>query len=277
MEHPKINSNLVGAILGEASYMSDDQALRSMVREYHGAKSEFVSNAATEHSLTNKEDATFQYEMESGETVANMEYASIEDWAGEKNVKKISGKYRIFLLKCHYGKRNDENPEFDLIYNQPVSYSKIQFLMYITGFEDAVFYQWSPHGSVTEYVKKDQEWLDKNLPDLRQFYAYFLSELDNPEHLEELRKEVNTEESKRLIDELEQLKEAEDNAKERRKEVEKDIVKLCDGKNSLMWGKKVSKVTKAGNVAYAKIVKEKLPDLDLKEYRGKESTYWKIS
>ena len=34
---------------------------------------------------------------------------------------------------------------------------------------------------------------------------------------------------------------------------------------------------KAGSVSYAKVVKDNLPDVDLEQYRGKPSSFWKIT
>ena len=52
---------------------------------------------------------------------------------------------------------------------------------------------------------------------------------------------------------------------------------MADGRDSLIWGRKLTKVEKAGSVSYAKVVKEKLPDIDLTPWTGRPSQYWKLS
>ena len=53
----RVTGSMVGAILDIAPYMTRDQALRSMVRAYHGAPSEFTGNVATEYGNKNEEGA----------------------------------------------------------------------------------------------------------------------------------------------------------------------------------------------------------------------------
>jgi len=52
---------------------------------------------------------------------------------------------------------------------------------------------------------------------------------------------------------------------------------MAKGQDALVCGRKLTKVEKAGSVPYAKIVKNKLPDLDLDEWRGKPSEYWRLT
>src|SRR5690606_38834682 len=126
-------------------------------------------------------------------------------------------------------------------------------------------------------VHRDDKWLAEHLPILESIYFEIQGELDNPVHLEPLRVEINTNRSKMLIDEYMQLKEAKENAEERLKEVQAEIVELTGGKNALIYGHKVTKVEKPGSVSYAKVVKQHLPELDLEPFRGKSSEFWKIT
>lgn len=269
----RVTDSVVGAILGIAPYMTREEALRSMVRSYHGAEREFIGNIATEWGNTNEETARWEYELETGNTVKEAGFDRYEDWLGASPDGYV-GDDGLLEIKCPFGIRKDEPPVFKSIEDQPHYYAQIQIQLHVTGREWCHFWQWTQHGTKLETVNYDQAWIDENLPKLRQFYAEYLSELDNPEHLEPLRKEINTEETRRLVDEYDQLSEAIDNATERKKEVLAELVKASGEKNALVWGKKLTLTERVGSVSYAKVVKDHCPDVDLEQYRGKPSKFW---
>ena len=64
---------------------------------------------------------------------------------------------------------------------------------------------------------------------------------------------------------------------ERKKELLAKLVEIAGNKNAMFGTRKLTFVQKAGNVAYATIVKEQLPDFDVEPYRGKGSEYWILS
>jgi putative phage-type endonuclease len=272
----RVTGSIVGAILGLAPYMTRDQAMRSMVRAYHGAEREFTGNVATEYGTAMEQEAIEAFEFKTGLTVQKAPFVPFEDWLGASPDGYI-GNDDLIEAKCPFGLRKDENPQFKSIWVQPHYYAQIQIQLYVTSRSGCFFWQWSANGDALEYVMLDQEWLDQNLPVLRQFYAEYLSELDNPEHLEPLRKEINTQDARRLLDEYDQLSEAIDNATERRKEVMTTLQDMAGGNNALIWGRKLTKVEKVGPVKYADVVKKHLPELDLEPYRGKPSTIWRLS
>ena len=119
--------------------------------------------------------------------------------------------------------------------------------------------------------------MDHAMPELRQFYAFYLSERDNPEHLEPLRVEINTQEASLLVAEYDEMKDARDRADERMKEIMARLVDMSGGRNALIDGRKMTKVEKAGSVSYAQVVKKHCAGIDLEPYRGKESVSWRIT
>ena len=78
-----------------------------------------------------------------------------------------------------------------------------------------------------------------------------------------------------MIEEIDQLKEAQDNAKERQKELEASLIDMAGDRNALIWGRKLTKVERKGNVQYAKV--PELKGVDLEPYRGKPSSFWKLT
>jgi len=260
----RVTGSNVGAVLGLDPYRSRNDVMRSMVREYHGAESEFAGNVATEWGNAN-----------AGLDAQDVGFFTYEDWAGASPDGLCSDGLGL-EVKCPYGIR--KGGEFKSLADQPHYFAQMQWEMLCTGWTGIHFYQWAPHGHTHEIVLPDRDWIDENLPILRQFYAEYLSELDNPEHLEPLRVELNTLDTKRMIEEISQLSEAIDNATERKKELQAELVEMAGEKNATnatIWGRKLTKVERKGNVQYAKI--PELNGVDLDQYRGKSSSFWKLS
>lgn len=272
----RVTGSVAGAILDLAPYMSRADVMRSMVRSHHGAESEFQGNIATEYGVNHEQEAIECFELDHGMTVVEVGFATKDDWLGA-SPDGLIGDDAILEVKCPFGKRKDLDPIFKTAKEQPHYYAQMQLELLCTGRKTAYFYQWTPHGNDLQMVDFDQGWLDTNLPALRAFYDEYLADLDNPEHLEPLRKEVNSQTTRLLIDEYDQLAEAIDNATERKKEVLALLVKSTNEKDGLIHGRKLTRVDSTGSISYAKIVKEKLKDLDLEPWRGKSSQHWKFS
>lgn len=272
----RITGSRVGAILGLNPWQSREDVLRAMVREYHRAPSEFEGNIATNYGQAHEEEAILDFTLETGLDVVETGFHTYDDWAGA-SPDGLIGDDAILEVKCPYGKRNDKPPVFKAAQEQEHYWAQMQWEMLCTDRHKSYFWQWTPHGQELQMVDRDAVWLNENIPVLRQFHAFYLSELDNPEHLEPLRKEVNTDDVRKLLDEYDQLKEAQELAKERQKEVLAELVVAAKDNNALLWGRKLTKVEKAGSVSYAKAIKDLCPDADLDKYRGKSSSYWKLS
>lgn len=274
----RVTASLVGAILGVAPYMTREQALRAMVRDTLGAPREFTGNVATEWGVYNEEGAIFEYEMvETGRKVKKSGFIPYEDWAGCSPDGLIGDKGGL-EVKCPYGIRNDPHPVFKSLEEQPHYYAQVQFSLFVTGREWWDFFQWTPHGTKLEWASVDHEWLDENIPRLRQFYAEYLDALKSPEeHLEPLRVSIDTVKASLILDEYDQLSAAIDNATERRKELLGELVKMAGVRNAKICGRKLTQVQKEGAISYAKAIKELAPDADLEPYRGKPSSYWRIA
>ena len=272
----RITASSVGAILGNAPYATRDDVMRRMVREWHGAPTEFEGNIATEYGVRNEAGALTEYQMETGNAVQAVGFVTREDWAGCSPDGFVSDNYGL-EIKCPFGLRKDEVPAFKTLEDQPHYYDQIQFSMWVTGRPWWDFYQWSPRGSALEGVKMSIEWQDENLPRLRQFYAEYLAEREDPEiHLEPKRPIIDTPEARRIMDEYDQLCDAVERAEARKKELMSDMTTIAMNRDVIFAGRKLTKIEKAGAIAYAKAVKELLPNADLEKWRGKASSYWSV-
>lgn len=274
----RVTASNTGAILGFDPFRNRDDVMRSMVREALGAEPEFTGNVATQYGQYHEDGAVAEFEMSTGLTVEACGFFTHEDWLGA-SPDGLIGDEALIEVKCPYGIRNDKLPNFKSIEEQEHYYAQVQIQLFCTGRERAYFYQWAMHGSMIEVVTKNQLWLDENLPKLRQFYAEFLHELENnaDEHLAPRRVIVDTPQAHKMIQEWDELKEQIELAQERQKDLLAEIVALGNDQDALIAGRKLTKVERAGSVSYAKVVKEKLPELSLERWRSKPTFYWKLT
>jgi putative phage-type endonuclease len=272
----RITASSVGAILGHAPYATRDDVMRRMVREYHGAPEEFEGNIATEYGTRNEAGALTEYIMETGNDVEQIGFVTREHWAG-CSPDGFIGEDGGLEIKCPFGLRKDEAPAFKTLKEQPHYYDQIQFSLWVTGRKWWDFYQWSPNGTMLERVEVDELWQGFSLPHLRQFHAEYVDERKTPDvHLEPKRPIIDTPEARRIMAEYEQICEALDRAEERKKELLSNMAVIAMDRNVVFAGRNLTKIEKAGAIAYAKAVKALIPDVDLEPYRGKKSSYWVV-
>lgn len=271
----RVTGSRAGAILGLSPYQTVDDVLRAMVREYHGAESEFTGNVATEWGTANEATVLFDYEMETGNKVEECGFYSYEDWLGA-SPDGLVGSDGLVEFKAPYSLRN--GGAFKPLSEQPHYHAQMMVEMICTNREWCDFVQWSPVlGLRIERVEFDSSWFHKHCSVLKDFHNRYLSVLHNPEHLEPLRKTVTQVKALQMVDEYEELKDAIDRAKERQADILEELVLYSGGKNATIGQKKLTKVERKGTISYAKVVKDHCPKVDLKPYTGPKTEYWKLS
>lgn len=274
----RITASAVGAILGHSPLATRDDIMRRMVRDWHGAEPEFIGNVATEYGTFHEEGALFEYQMETENGVSPCGFIAREEWAGcsPDGLVGLTGGVEI---KCPFGKRNMTAEEtFKPLAEQEHYYDQIQFSLWVAQRAWWDFFQWSPVKTSLERVEPCSKWRSKNLPKLKKFREEYLHEREQNAkvHLESLRVVIDTPESARLVAEYDELSVAIERAKERQDDIKASLVALAKERNALVSGRNLTRVERAGSVAYAKAVKDHLPELDLEPYRGKPTTYWKF-
>ena len=275
----RITASMVGAILGHSPNMTRDDAMRRMVRDWHGAEPEFTGNVATEWGVANEAGALAEYVMETGRAVEAVGFVTKEDWAGCSPDGLISV-FGGVEIKCPFSLRNAEDPvPFKTLEEQQHYMDQVQFSLWVTGRAWWSFFQWTPNGTDMTHVEPDSAWRRKNLPKLKAFYDEFLIERqqDNAvKHLEPKRRIIDTQEAHRIMDEYNQICEAIDNATARKAELIADMVRIAGEKNAEFAGRNLTLVKRAGSISYAKAVAELLPGADLEKWRGKASESWQV-
>lgn len=274
----RVTGSNVGAILGLNPYKTADDVLREMVRAYHGAESEFTGNVATSHGTFHEDGAQAEYEMETGNKVqeCGLIVHPDYDWLAASPDGIIDGE-GILEIKCPYGKRKDERPEFKTLEEQEHYWAQVQIEMACSESHWAHFFQWAPKGTKLETVIYDWAWFSGAAVHLEAFYQRYLSELGNPEHLQPKRKVIDTLKADKLVTEYDELADAIERATARKKDILEELVSMADEKNADICGKKLTQVERKGSVSYAKALKELAPNADLTKWTGKPTSYWKLS
>jgi putative phage-type endonuclease len=268
----KITGSNIGAILGCDPFRKPKDVMRSMVRSYHGAESEFTGNVATEYGTNFEKFAVCDFEMETGEDVQDVGFIihPDHDWLGA-SPDGLVGNDHVIEIKCPFSKRDSD--DFKSYTEQPHYYAQMQIEMYCTGRKKCHFYQWSSKGSRLELVEFSQLWIDENLPKLADFHARYLQEIDNEAHLVAL---VQTKEAKAESERYQKAKSKVDEAKAELESAKKALIAIADGKKTNVSGLLVYPIERKGSISYAKVVKDLLPDADLSGYMGKPTKSWGI-
>jgi len=277
----RVTGSVVGAALGVNPYMTQDALIRRLVRLWHGAESEFNGNIATEYGSLNEPIAQLAYTTKTGNLVNECGFSvhPEHDWLGASPdgiFENNMGEQCILEIKCPFGLRNELLPQFKPLAEQPHYYAQVQIEMACTGIKQSHFYQWNKYGDSLEIVTFNQEWFDDAIIKLLAFYNCFLSEIDNPEHLNDIVKTIESKQATALLSEYDQLGETIDNATQRQKEIIVELAKIANNKNAIINGRKFSQITRQGAISYAKAIKDLLPGADLSKYQGKPTSYWKL-
>lgn len=272
----RITGSNVGAILGLSPYRKVSDVMRAMAREYHGAEREFTGNIATDYGTANEQTAAVAYEMFHGGSVQECGFFvhPEHDWLGA-SPDGLVGDGGLLEIKCPFGQRKKNPPEFKSLAEQEHYFAQCQIEMACAGKSWMHFYQWAPKGDKLERVEIDHNWLARAIPKLRAFYESYLVEREAPKRHLSPRHEVDQRPA--LLDLATQYKEINETIKElevRKKDLLSDILDLSDEKELALGDMKLSKVERKGNVQYAKI--PELAEVDLEQYRGKSSSYWTL-
>lgn len=280
----RITGSIVGAILGLSPWKKPADILRQMVREYHGAEPEFKDNPATDHGNFNEQRAMLAFMRETGLSVEKCGFFPYGDRMGA-SPDGLTSDGGVLELKAPYGLRN--GGDFKPLADQPHYAAQVQMEILSAGVEHAYFAQYrAPKGDplapdyveesiLVERVEADPAWIDTNLPAINAFYQLYLSELDNPEHLEPLRVQIETPESGILLTELDGIRARKKADDAREKAILAELVKLAGDKNASIHGRPLTQVARKGNIQYANI--PELEGVDLEKYRGKDSVFWRFS
>lgn len=272
----RVTGSRAGAILGLSPWQSADDVLRAMVREHHGAPSEFVDNPAVQHGRLHEKRALLAFMRESEHMVEECGFFEYGDKFGA-SPDGLTDDGGVLELKVPFSCRHGE--EFKTLSEQPHYYAQVQMEMLATGRSHAYFAQYtaSPEHINIERVSFDQAWVEENMPKLEAFHGRVLSELDNPAHLEPLRVEVVDDVAARLVTEIYWLRAEQKKMAAEEADKLASLVKVVGCKDADINGSKLTLVKRQGSISYAKAIAELAPDADLEKWRGAPSESWRLT
>src|SRR5699024_10124988 len=198
------------------------------------------------------------------------------DWLGA-SPDGLVGDDGIVEFKAPFGLRNDENPAFKTLVEQPHYAAQVQMELSCAGRQWCDFVQWTPKGIKIERVEADKNWVSDHLDQLRDFMRRYEREIDNPEHLAPRRTDLSGDYAKRLVEEYEQHKAGIDSAKEAMTAIVDELAKMSGGKDAEIFGHKLTLVKRKGSVDWKRAVTDAGIDVDEDAYRRGSSEYWRLS
>jgi hypothetical protein len=274
-----INSSSVAAILGLDQYRTGGDILRELVRDHFGMEREFQGNIVTQWGVIHEEEALEDFERATGHEVVRATFCRhpSETWLGGKPTGFV-GDDAIVEIRCPFGIREDVQPEFKSISEQPGLMAKLQTLMFITGRTTCHLWQWTPYGFNYSELPYDEGAIAKIIPELSDFWSKTFKEaLSDPgKYLEEERKVIDTPRAIQMVAEYDDLTDAMERAEERKKELLAEMVKMSREKNAVFGGRNLTKVQKNGSISYSQAIKVLAPGANLEPWRGKPSTHWTL-
>jgi uncharacterized protein YacL (UPF0231 family) len=279
-KHGRITGGQVAAILGVSKTMKRAQVLRSMVREYHGAESEYVENVATEYANQYREAAELKFENHFKRNITRADIKKPHKLLSTHPLT-INGKDRttpgLLYLRLPYGQRDASSPkDFKPMSELPHHFAQMQIEMMNAGLTWGVFAQWSVLALRAEIVELDLRWIEVSMPQLEAFYAEYKEACKDKAHLEPLRKQIKNTLAEKLLAEYDELSVNITNHKARKDEILEQLKKMADEKSVTICGRNLTRIETAGSISYSAAVKKLLPGADLEAYRGSPSTKWTL-
>lgn len=285
----RMTGSRIGAILGVSPWQKPDDIIRTMVREHHGAPSEWVENPATTHGTNNEQRAILCFMKRTGLNVERCGFFEFGDRMGA-SPDGLIGDNAILEIKVPFGLRNEKEAKFKSVLDQPHYWHQVQMEMLSTDRDIAYFAQYiAPKGDpfAPDYVpeqidivtvSRDPDYIDDHLPAFDAFYKRLMAELDNPAHLEPLRVTIDTPQAAELLSKIDELRERQKTDSADEKELLSELIALADDKDAEIHGRKLTKVVRKGSASAAALIKKyNVSEEEQDALRGKSSESWRLS
>lgn len=286
--HPRITPRRLSIILGLSKSTSPYALIREMVREYHGAESEFTENEPLKHYQLNRTAALMAAARKAGTEIKDGQYKTLGDLFGVHVTAFAENEFPVFL-SIPYHLRNQKEAEFKPIGMLPVDYVRMQLTLMIAQADSGLFVQYVaakgdpfsddyvPQQVYTEIVTASPDWYASIQDTVSKFYDTYKSELDNKDHLAPLRQFIDTVEANATVEAIMTTREQMKSLKDRESFLLAKLVDIAGGEDAEILGRKLTKVVRAGSVKYPDLIKEHCPTVDVNRYRAKDSVSWRLS
>ena len=280
----RITASAVGAILGLSKFATADDVLRRMVREHFGAEPEFTGNIATRWGHDNEPQAIEDFAFWRAENVLPHDFVSCEiegvlcgaspDGVMEK------GEQELVEIKCPYSLREQSVIAADFLGAHPEYYAQMQWQMVCADKPACLFVVWTAMGIDFARVEIEQNWLDKNMPRIKEFWDLYQATIADEKlyapHLQSNKKEYAERDDDLFTFAAIEYQNAiaeQKAAEERVEEARKKLLEICT-ENTKGAGVTVYQSERKGAVDYKKI--PQLDGVDLEQYRKKSTMVWTV-
>lgn len=269
----RITGSRVAAILGLDKYKSADGVLRDMVREYHGAESEFAGNEATAFGHEHEPEAITAYEdqVECLVISTGLHVHADHDWLAA-SPDGLVGHDGLIEVKCPF------RATYTTLAEVPHYAAQIQLQLACTMRDWCDFVIWRDGEIIVERVEADPLWLFQHMPALEAFRAEYLATIASEEksarHLVPLIREDLTWSA--LEAEYADAKAEADKAGARLEAAKKALIAEAGEQSQKGRLVQVIRSERSGTVDYAKAIEHYAPGADLAAYRKKPTVVYSV-
>lgn len=245
-----ITGSRVGSILGVNPYQTAEDVMRSMVREFAGAESEFTGNSATQHGERMEPVALAFYEKVSGNKVDQTGLVKHDkyEWLGA-SPDGLIGLNGGLEIKCPYWAKEPYS-----VHDKPSYFAQVQHVMEVCDLEWMDFFCYiSEEKYLLERVERDRDWFSSAFQKLQKFHSDFLSITSDPKSVTSYTSakhtDVDDSRSQRLLELYTQIRDAELAITPKKQEFDQLKKELGEQYGSFIAnGLKVNRVEKKGSV-----------------------------
>jgi putative phage-type endonuclease len=269
----RITGSRVAAILGLDKYKSADDVMRDMVREYHGAESEFTGNEATAFGHDNEPHAISAYEDQTECLVIStgLHVHHEHPWLAA-SPDGLVGHDGLIEVKCPF------RATYTTLAEVPHYAAQIQLQLACTMREWCDFVIWRDGEIIVERVEADPLWLFQHMPALEAFSTEYAatvaSEEKSARHLIPLIREDLTWSA--LEAEYADAKAEADKAGARLEAAKKALIAEAGEQSQKGRLVHVIRSERSGGYDYAKAIDQFAPGADLAAFKKKPTVVYSV-
>jgi len=269
----RITGSRVAAILGLDKYKTPDGVLRDMVREYHGAESEFSGNEATAFGHEHEPEAIAAYEDQAECLVIStgLHVHAEHDWLAA-SPDGLVGHDGLIEVKCPF------RATYTTLAEVPHYAAQIQLQLAVTMRDWCDFVIWRDGEIIVERVEADPFWLFQHMPALEAFRAEYLATIASEEksarHLIPLIREDLTWSA--LEAEYADAKAEADKAYARLEAAKKALIAEAGEQSQKGRLVQVIRSERSGGYDYAKAIDQFAPGADLSAFKKKSTVVYSV-
>jgi putative phage-type endonuclease len=270
----RITGSRIGAVLGHSPWQTRKALLAEMVAEATGNRVERDSPAmrwGRDHEDEALDDFLLKCASLDDELVAGgwYELGDTMGYSPDAIITQPGRGHYLVEIKCPYSRLlPDEIP--------PHYMDQVQLGLHVLDMRDAALHFWTPSGSETFWILRDESWIEAALPVMAEFVADYRAALLNPAawNVEERTDVEWRQAANHYLFCIDEMKVAERELAYAKEELER----LADNRPARGSGVKLEYVERAGSVDWKKLAKAlAIPQETQDEYRSKPTTYARVT